>query len=100
MQKSSGEASKLRSQLHWDISECEVEGLMHSQSVWKSDLTEYSSTPKASLPLPLHEREAQPRLEIILNTKLGLRGEKESLFQAEDFKITHRQLNFISKSHK
>lgn len=44
--------------------------------------------------------EAKTHLGIILKTKLELCGEKESLFHAQDLKVTHRQLNFISKSHK
>lgn len=100
MQESCGEASR-QELAPLEILASGREGLVYLQvCLVKRPERSCVKHSKASLPSPTTEKQKEKHLEIILKPKLELCSEKESLFQAQDFKITHRQLNFISKSHK
>lgn len=60
MQKSSGEASTLTSQLHWDINKYEVEGLKYSQVCLEKTLEKLLKHSQGILPsLSHHKKEKQ-----------------------------------------
>lgn len=85
-----------------EISTREREGLVYLQVCPLKRLERSCVKHSQGFPFFSHhgKAEAKTHLEIILKTKLELCDGKESLFQAQDLKVTHRQLNFISKSHK
>lgn len=101
MQESCGEGGQHTYELATlEISTHEKEGLVYLQVCLIKRLERSCVKHSQGFPSFSHHRngktEAKTHLEIFLKTKLELCDEKESLLQAQD----HRQLNFISKSHK